>query len=314
MDYGKIIGDSWRIVWNHKFLWVLGFLAALTSVSNGGNSGRNFSQQLLESGDISPEVATAVGGAILLLVCIGLLVGIILALVSLAAQGGLIRAVADLDDGHKVTLGEAFGAGTQAIWRLLGIGLLLWLPFILIVVLIVVAAAIAGVVAAVGMAAAAELTSNPERSLAALGFLAICFVALCCILIPVGIVFSVIYEFALRGTMLRQLGVVDSILHGWEVVSTHVGEIIILILILFILGLLYGVMVGVILLPLGLLVFAPMGATIISGNVPNLPALMLLIGGGVCLGLIGAVLNSLIVAWRSAAITLAYRELTANEV
>lgn len=309
MDYGKIIGDSWRIVWNHKFLWVLGFLAALTSVSNGGNSGRNFSQQL-ESGDISPEVATAVGGAILLLVCIGLLVGIVLALVSLAAQGGLIRAVADLDDGHKVTLGEAFGAGTQAIWRLLGIGLLLWLPFILIVV----AAAIAGVVAAGGMAAAAELTSNPERGLAALGFLALCFVALCCILIPVGIVLSVIYEFALRGTMLRQLGVVDSIRHGWQVVSAHVGEIIILMLILFVLGLLYGVLVGIILLPLGLLVFAPTAATVISGNTPNLPALMLLIGGGVCLGLIGAVLNSLIVAWRSAAITLAYRELTAKEV
>lgn len=309
MDYGKIIGDSWRIVWNNKFLWVLGFLAALTSVSSGGNSGRNFSQQL-EQGDISPDVATAVGGVILLLLCVGILVGIVLALVSLAAQGGLIRAVADLDDGHKVTLGEAFGAGTQAIWRLFGIGLLLWLPFFLVIA----AAAIAAAVAAGGFAAAAEMTSNPEGGFAALGFLAICFVALCCILIPVGIVFSVIYDFALRGTMLRQLGVVDSIRHGWQVVRTHVGEIIILMLILFVLGLLYGVLVGIILLPLGLLIIAPMAATAMSGSTPDLPGLMLLIGGGVCLGLIGAVLNSFIVAWRSAAITLAYRELTAKAV
>ncbi len=309
MDYGKIIGDSWRIVWNNKFLWVLGFLAALTSVSSGGNSGRSFSQQL-ERGDISPDAAmTAVGGA-LLLVCIGLLVGILLALVSLVAQGGLIRAVADLDDGQKVTLGEAFGAGTQAIWRLLGIGLLLWLPF----VLVIVAVAIAAVAAAGGFAFAAEMTRNPERGLAAFGFLAICLVAFCCILIPVGIVLSVIYDFALRGAMLRHLGVVDSIRHGWQVVRTHVGEIIILMLILFVLGLLYGVLVGIILLPLGLLLVAPMAATAMSGSSSNLPGLMLLIGGGVCLGLIGAVLNSFIVAWRSAAITLAYRELTAKAV
>lgn len=307
MDYGRLVSESWRITWNNKFLWVLGFLAALTSVSSSGNSGRTISQRL-ESGDVSPEMITAVSGAILLLVCIGFVLGIVLMLVSLAAQGGLISAVARLDDGEKVTLGEAFGAGTQAIIRLFGVGFLLWLPVILVVVLVT----IIGIASAGGFAAAASIADNPERLFAGLGFLAICLVGLCCALIPLAIVISVVYEFALRGTMLENLGVTDSIRWGWRVVRNNIAEIIVLLVLFWGIGILYAILVGLIMIPLALVVFVPTILMFNSGSTPNVATMGLLIGGGICLGVLGAVLNSVIVTWRSAAFTLAYRQLSAK--
>ncbi len=309
MDYGKLVSDSWRITWNNKFLWVLGFLAALTSVSSSGNSGRTVSERF-ESGDISPEMVTTVGGAMFLLICVGFAIGIILMLVSLAANGGLISAVARLDDGEKVTLGEAFGAGTQAIFRLFGVSFLLWLPFVLLIIL----ATVIGIVGAGGIAAASDLANNLDGLVAALGIVIVCLVALCCALIPLGIVVSVINEFALRGVMLRGLGVIDSIRHGWQIIRANLGEVIVLMLILFGVGLAYGILVGVIMLPLGLLFFVPVAVMASGGSIPDMGGVVLLIGGGLCLGILGAVLNSVIVTWRSAAITLAYRQFTATKL
>ncbi len=309
MDYGDLFVRSWRITWNNKFLWVLGFLAALTSASNGGSSGRSVSQQF-NSGEVSPEMITAFSGAVLLLVCVGFLFGLLLAFVGLAANGGLISAVGRLDDGEKVTLGEAFAAGTQAIFRLLGIGILLWLPFVLIIVLTVTL----GVVGTGGIAAASDIANNPESLVASLGFLAICLVALCCTLIPVGIVVSVIYEFALRGTVLHNLGVVDSIRQAWQLIRANLGEVIVLMIVLFGVGLLVGLLLGIVMLPLGLLILVPVIAMAGSGSTPNVASIGLLIGGGFCLGILGALLNSVIVTWRSAAITLAYRQFTGKFV
>ena len=41
MDYGEIITRAWNITWKNKFLWVLGFLAALTSIGSNSNSIQN---------------------------------------------------------------------------------------------------------------------------------------------------------------------------------------------------------------------------------------------------------------------------------
>jgi hypothetical protein len=309
MDYGKLISDSWRITWNNKFLWVLGFLAALTSVSSGSNSGRSVSEQF-GSNDVSPEMLTAVSGALLLLLCIGFAIGIIIMLVSLAANGGLISAVARLDNGEKVTLGEAFGAGTQALFRLFGVSFLLWLPFMLF---FAVAAGI-GVISIGGIAATAELANDLDSLIAGLGIVLLCMVALCCALIPLGIVISVVHDFAIRGTMLRGLGVIESIRHGWQIIRANIGEVIILMLILFGVALAYGIVVGIIMLPLGLMLFVPVAISAGSGGIPEVGSAILLIGGGICLGILGALLNSVLVTWRSAAITLAYRQFATKEL
>ena len=41
MDYGQLFRRGWEIVWQNKYLFVLGFLAALGAGGNGG-SGINY--------------------------------------------------------------------------------------------------------------------------------------------------------------------------------------------------------------------------------------------------------------------------------
>lgn len=310
MDYGNILSRSWNIVWNNKFLWALGFLVALGSAGSSGNSGRSFSQQF-ESSEINPDVLAGVGVMMFGLVCIGLLLGLVLYLVSLAANGGLISAVARLDDGEKVTLGEAFGAGTGAIGRLFGISFLLWLPFVALIVVSVVVAIVAVGGTAAAMSAFSDVGTNPEAAFASLGIFFLCCGALCCVLVPLAIVTTVINEFAFRSAMLHDLGVTDSIRAAWQMIRANVGDIILLMILLFAVAFMYGLLVGVVMLPLALLIFVPLGM-IVASDGGSVIAIVMLGIGGLCLGLLGAVLNSIVTAWRSTAITLAFRELSSK--
>lgn len=312
MDYGNILSRSWSIVWNNKFLWLLGFLAALGSVGSSGNSGRSFSQRV-ENGDINPDVLVGLGAMMFGLVCLGLLLGLILYLVSLAANGGLISAAARLDDGEKVTLGEAFGAGTGALGRLIGISLLLWLPFIVLIVASVFVAIVAVGGTAAAMSAFSDVGTNPEAAFASLGIFFLCCGALCCVLVPLAIVTTVINEFAFRSAMLHDLGVTDSIRAAWQMIRTNLGDVVLLMILLFAIAFMYGLLVGVVMLPLALLLFVPLGVMAASDGSSMIAVVMLVIGG-LCLGLFGAVLNSIVTAWRSTAITLAFRQLSAKPV
>ena len=42
MDYGQLLSRAWNIIWEHKFLILLGVLVALGS-AGGGGSNANFS-------------------------------------------------------------------------------------------------------------------------------------------------------------------------------------------------------------------------------------------------------------------------------
>ena len=46
MDYGNILRRSWDVIWNHKFMLVLGFLAALGSGVGSGGGGNNANYSL----------------------------------------------------------------------------------------------------------------------------------------------------------------------------------------------------------------------------------------------------------------------------
>lgn len=315
MDFGDIFSRAWRIVWNNKFTFVLGFLAVLGSGSSNV-SGSNFNYQF-DSGDIPPGFAEEVGqffarfGPLLLgLGCLLVIVGIVFWLIRLAAQAGLISAADRLDEGEKVTFGEAFGAGTSLLGRMAGINLLMYGPFALIGL---IAAGIA--VATVGTAVASEITgsvTDPEALFGALGVIGICFALLACILIPVYIVVTAIYPFAQRGAVLQDLGVTDSIGHGWRVLKANLGDIVLLIIFFVVLHVVFAFAVLIVLLPLGLVVFAPALIGMISRGAPEVTDIVFLIGGGICLGLVSAALQSILIAFRSTSVTLAYHEFVAK--
>lgn len=311
MDYLGTIRRGFEHTWNNKFLWVLGFLAALGSGSSFSNS--NFS---FNSGDTSalqnwltPERAAALTAGLIGFTCIAFIVGIILWLVSLSARGGLIAAVAQLEAGSgKPTFGSAFRAGWRRVGRLVGMTILLFIiPAILFAILIA-----AFLVPVTGMAVAAGSAEDPTGLLAGMGGMAVLF---CCVLFALGLftfVLSLIYPFAFRGIILRDLGVMDSIRHGWEVFRNNLGNIILLGLAFMLIGIAILILAVAILVPVGLAVGIPLAmlgrtdATFLQGL---LAALGILVGV-----LVFAAISAITTAWQSSTFTVAYLQWTGKNV
>ncbi len=311
MDYGHIVSQGWKITWENKYLWVLGFLAALTS-SRANSSSYNFSSEM-DPGAFSPEQTAALGGAFIAIVCIASLIGLILVVIGLIARGGLITAVYDISVGKEMTLGQAFSAGTAKIWPILGMNILLYIPFILMGVIIFVAV-IMMFAGAMGTAVSYETlmleqmdSAAWESVFAGFGMVLVCMMLLCCVMVILGILLNFINAFAFRGIMIQDMGVMESLSHSWQLIRQNFGEVMILSILFLFIGIGYGILTGLLLLPFVFVGMAPLFGGMISGEITTI-GLVYGLGFGLCLGFIGAILMSILVTWQSATFTLAYKE------
>lgn len=316
MDFGNLFTRAWNIVWNNKFMIVLGFLAALGAGAGSGSGGSNTEYQV-GPGDVPPAVANNIerffeqfAPLLGLLACLAVFVGIILWLVRLAAQAGLIDAAARLDAGEKVTFGEAIRAGWHKLGRMVGINILMYGPFIVLVLIVV-----GVVVTTAGAAAFSEIAreGTGESIVAALGFAVFCVLGLLCILFPVWIVVTLVYPFAQRGAVLADLSVRESIGHGWDVFKSNLGEILLLVLFFIILAIVFGIAAFLVLLPFAFLAFLPALMNIVAENSMQVIDILVIISGGLFVWLVGAAINSIMVSFRSTTVTLAYQEFIAKK-
>lgn len=314
MDYGKVVSRGWQIVWGNKYLILLGFLAALGS-GGVGNSTVNYN---IGDEDLSPRFYgdverffERVWPILAAVVCLLLVVAVVLWLVRLAAQAGLIGAADRIDAGEKVSLGEAVGMGTGKLGRMVGLNVVMFGPFSL---LGLVAAGLGVAVAGAAIAAdASGSVGDAEVLVGSLGLLLVCVGLLACLLVPLILVVNFIYPFAQRGIVLHDLGVIDGVRHGWQVLRQNFVQILLLALIFLILSLIVGAVTVAILLPLGFLAFVPTLLELFrEGGSPSAGSIILLACGGVVMAVVGALINSVLVALRSATFTVAYREFTAE--
>ena len=232
MEYGKIISRSASIVWQNKFLMVLGILAAIGSGffsgSGGGGGGGGddlgFGDpgQFSEFGDEIAALAIGAVGVVFVLICIGLFIGIVLWVISTVARGGLIASVDSIEAGEKSSFSQAWGAGWNKVWTLLGISLLPAIPaMIMFVIGLLGMAAYGGIFALFGE----EFTETV--GLAGLGTV---FTILMCIFVPIMLVLMILRNFAERACMLEDQGVIDAYRRGANVLMENIGQAIILIL------------------------------------------------------------------------------------
>jgi len=135
MDYGKLLSRAWNIIWEHKFLILLGVLVALGGAGGGANVNvslprgdvRGFDFRLPYPEELGlPTGFVAV--AAIVLVGIALIIGIVLWAVSTIARGGLIAGVNAIESGAPTDFGQAWRAGWEKKWPLLGIGVLPAIP------------------------------------------------------------------------------------------------------------------------------------------------------------------------------------------
>ena len=149
---------------------------------------------------------------------------------------GLIRGaqLADQDMEARLTFGELFKGSLPYFWRVFLLNLLVGLVFFVV-----------GIILAVGVVLGVVLT---------LGLILICLLPLLCLLVPLGVVIGVVIEQATIAIVAEDLGILDGLRRGWEVVKTNVGPMIVMWLIL---GLAISGIGGIIIgLPM-ILVFAP---------------------------------------------------------
>ena len=217
MEYGQIIKKAWRIAWRYRFLWVLGIFAGITgwggqgsggysgggrSFGSGGTSGGG-STSPFSAGQLQQFGATA-GKWVPLLITAGL-IWIVFALLmwalNLAAQGGLVWAVNEIEDGRTPSLGSAWQRGFSHLWSVLGLGILVQLPMFVAVLLLL---------AAVGVPVALAISRGGGAAAGAI--LPVCgsLVIGIPLILVMSFVLGIVYVIALRRIVLDGIGAIQS--------------------------------------------------------------------------------------------------------
>ena len=252
MDYGRILSRAWEILWEHKWLVLLGVLVVLGSrgpgLSGGGTvqmpfrPGRfDFRLPEFDPDVWLPEFQRHLDLPVVLAVMAGLVIAAMAALVSATlwavstiARGGLIAGVDTIDGGMVSTFGAAWNAGWAKGWRLIGIGVLPAIPTLILGILVV-----GGMIV---FAATTLILGAPSPVVPGVG-LAVMWGVAVCILLPITLVLSALQVFANRACMLEDLGVIAAYGRGLNVLVDHIGPT----LVLFLLQIVISVVLGVVL-------------------------------------------------------------------
>jgi hypothetical protein len=312
MRYGELLTRSFRISWRHRYLWLLALFAGeggggggnfggnpggASGATSGGNRGGTSGAAPPTPAEVQAAVASWIADHLGLIVLVGVVVLVIILVlvgISCVAQPALVRASAEHDAERPYSLGPAFRFGLTAFWRILGLKLLA-LIFALVVL------AIFGGLVLWGVTSAAAGNHGGVGAAITIGIL------LALLLIPITIVLSVVYIFAVRAITLDGRGPISGISHGVRLIFRRLGRVALVWLIM--LGISLGIGIGlfivflVLLIPLGLLVFAAYVAghgvgLVVAGTVA---VIVLIVVSLVVAGAVGAFTSTY---W-----TLAYRRL-----
>lgn len=333
MDFGALFSRAARITWEHKVLWLLGFIVSLFGGGYGAsNSFSSFSNFNTPSSDIPLDPVTgqpdlsqvfpflpsgfdpnqvfgdgfdpgallaALGTFLVALLCVGIFLSIVFALIQWLGQGALIGMVNEYEErGRMPGAGEGFGIGGRHFLRLFVIAFLLGLPGLLLVLVGILAFG-AGISTFIASAAGGQDNINFAGLFGALG----CLLPLICVAVILGWLLGLLRNLAVRVAVIEDQGVMDSLKRGWALFKGHIGEVLVIWIVLAIIGAVFSFLVG---LP-GIAIGLPVLMGINSGELSqSLISLSVLLACGY--GIVVAALSSLLVVFASAVWTLAYRQ------
>lgn len=239
-NFGEVLTRAWQNIWKYKVLWIFGILASCARSGGGSGSGGNqssgsgdvpFSGQEFEgfaneAGRFFEQnwwIFVAVGVALILLAFISFALGMM-------GRIGMIKGTALAEKNvESILFAEVWSESLPYFWRIFGLNFLIGL----IVLLVVIPFVFFGVLTA------------------GVGFL--CILPLICVLIPIGWIVSVVVEQAQPAIVLEDLGMIDGLKRGWEVVKSNAVTMIVMSLILGIgggiIGLIFAIPVIVAFIP-----------------------------------------------------------------
>jgi len=302
MDYGKILSRAWQITWRWKVLWIFGFLASLGSGGgSGGGGGNGMNNGSRGAGnfpnfDMSPEI----GGLLIALICVALIIGIILWVLSIISRGALIAGVQQVEDEGQTSFGSAWRVGLSRFWTIFGVGFLAALPILIIVLVLI------GVGIAVAVGAGYNFTNAmSDRALGIILPALACLIPLACVTVVLAVVLGQIQLYAERAAILEGKGWIDAFKRGWQVLKTNLGPTIVFWLIFLVIG---GVLLAIV--AGGILALALPAVALFGNNNPNALAVVTMCGGALIGFVILAVVGAIVQTFTSTTWTLVYRQLT----
>jgi hypothetical protein len=329
VDMGEILTKAWKITWKFKVLWIFGILAGCGS-NNGGNFNNNFSngggsgsgrdgevpEFFRQFENMQPEQAIrsfmneysqylAIIAVVVVLLCILSLVFYALGIIG---KIGLVKGTAKGDAGaEKLTFGELWTESLPYFWRMVGLSLLIGLPFFIILVILLI-------VFFAGIFSFAAVENPNSGSVAGLlAALGIFVPAICCLSIA-SIVVRMIVEQAQNAIIMEDKGVLAGLSRGWDVFKRNILTIVLLAIILSVLG---GIVGFVVAIPIVLAVIpAVAGAALMAVPDPAVTSaawVPLIIAGLCCLAYFPVLLvfSGIQQTYIQAAWTLTYLRLTA---
>jgi hypothetical protein len=312
MDLGYVLHRTWEITWQHKVLWLFGFLVSLGTVGARVGLGSGGSRWEWSVRQLPPEAQRAISGflsspyfvvAVVALVLLAAVIGVGLAVLGALGRAALVDQVRAAEGRDSVSLRAGWQAGGRHLWSVFLIRLLLGLPAAVVT--------LTGLLPVVATLFWITGQGRPEVVIPGVFALPValftCVFPAICLAVVLSVPLSVMRRLAVRACVLEGYGVRQSVVRAWAMLREHLGPLALVWLIL--LGVEIGVTI-VIGLPLALVAMALGAVALLTVFVSPLLCMVLALIGGLLAWLVGAACNGVVETFTSAVWTLAYRELT----
>lgn len=314
MDLGEVLTKAWKIVWKFKILWIFGIFAGCGTnrgVSFNGGSGFQTGGVPGSTPNLPPGLEDnmlrlmnffenpAVIAGFIGLVCVFIFIAVFF---SIMGRVGLIKGAVDADAGAEhLGFGELWKSGLHYFWRFLGLSLIIGSPILLVYLALVFGAIL---VFFAFMSGSGNGSSGAAPALVALIPVLCIFM---CVIFLLAIVISFLSPQAERAIVIENEGVIGGIRRGWSVLTTNLGPILIIWLILVVISVVAGILFA---LPL-LIIVVPLFITYVfaGSNASYTP----LIVAGLCIVAytpVALVANGILTAYLESVWTLTYLRLT----
>jgi hypothetical protein len=246
-DFIDVFVRSAKITWKYKVLWIFGIFAGCNR-SSGSNSNNNDVGGNSSQSPFSPQMEQelmqfikSVGTwfienpwviyAFIAFVLISIILQVTFFIIGTA---GLIRGATKVEQGEiSLSFGNLFSESLTYFWRVFGAALVIWLPTYIIFVLSLLL-----VIIPLEISDSSSLDSIP----AAVGVIII--LLSCCCMLPIFIALGLYNQMVNRAIVVENHNLLSALKHGWQVLKNNLLPILGIGLILFLLGLLSGILIS----------------------------------------------------------------------
>ena len=249
MNHINILKRAFNITINYRVLWIFGILLALTTgggggggngggggggngSSNGGNvPGYNGQNPFGTFPQWTPAMTSTIIALVVGFICLVLALIAVFTIIRYVSETAVIRMVDKHEnDGEKLGFRQAFRLGwSRAAWKLFLMDLLVTLAFLFGLILLLVISALPLLVLLVKDATPLHIIG----AVVSAGM----FLLVLAGTIVVALALSLVINFAQRALVLENLGVRESLKRGFLLVKAHPGDVILMGVMMFGIGL-----------------------------------------------------------------------------